>query len=81
LGKEKTYTVWHEIILKPGQQYTLHPDIKHWFQTGAKGAVVAEYSTSSNDETAIFTDEAILPMKIKLYCFLTFREWGSFLFC
>ncbi len=58
-GKQKTYTVWHEIILKPGQQYTLHPDTKHWFQAGAEGAVIAEYSTSSNDETDIFTDRTI----------------------
>ena len=33
-GREKTYTVWHEIVLNPGDQYTLTPDTKHWFQSG-----------------------------------------------
>ncbi len=58
-GREKTYTVWHEIILYPGDQYTLHPDTKHWFQGGDKGAVVSEFSTKSRDEKDIFTDEDI----------------------
>jgi D-lyxose ketol-isomerase len=58
-GREKTYTVWHEIILKPGQQYTLHPNIMHWFQAGPEGAVVSEFSTKSRDEADVFTDEDI----------------------
>ena len=58
-GREKVYTVWHEIILKPGQQYTLYPDTKHWFQGGPEGAVVSEFSTKSRDEADIFTDEDI----------------------
>ncbi len=59
-GREKTYTARHEIILKPGQQYTLSPDTKHWFQAGPEGAVVSEFSTSSRDELDIFTDETIM---------------------
>ncbi len=58
-GREKTYTVWHEIILKPGQQYTLPPNCRHWFQAGPDGAVVSEFSTRSRDEADIFTDEQI----------------------
>lgn len=58
-GRENTYTVWHEIILKPGQQYTLLPNTKHWFQAGPDGAVVSEFSTTSRDEADIFTDEDI----------------------
>lgn len=61
-GRENTYTVMHEIILRPGQQYTLSPDTKHWFQAGPEGAVVSEFSTSSRDELDIFTDEAIRRM-------------------
>lgn len=57
--KEKEFTVWHEIVLKPGQQYTLHPNIKHWFQAGSEGAIVSEFSTMSLDETDIFTDKSI----------------------
>jgi len=58
-GREKSYTVGHEIILKPGQQYTLSPNTKHWFQAGPEGAVVSEFSTKSRDELDIFTDEDI----------------------
>ncbi len=58
-GREQTYTVWHEIILHPGDQYTLAPDTLHWFQAGDQGAVVSEFSTSSRDESDIFTDPDI----------------------
>jgi D-lyxose ketol-isomerase len=55
-GRESYYTVWHEIVLKPGEQYTLAPNTLHWFQGGAEGAVVSEFSTKSRDEADIFTD-------------------------
>ena len=58
-GREKSYTVWHEIILKPGMQYTLYPNIWHWFQGGPEGAIVSEFSTSSVDELDIFMDTDI----------------------
>lgn len=35
---EGTYTVFHEIELHPGEQYTLYPNTKHWFQAGPEGA-------------------------------------------
>jgi len=54
-----TYTVWHEIVLKPGDQYTLMPETWHWFQGGPDGAVVSEFSTRSTDENDIFTDKEI----------------------
>ncbi len=53
------YTVWHEIKLEPGEQYTLYPNTKHWFQAGSEGAVVSEFSTRSYDEYDIFTDPNI----------------------
>jgi D-lyxose ketol-isomerase len=58
-GREQHYTVWHEIVLKPGDQYTLTPDTLHWFQAGPKGAVISEFSTRSLDEKDIFTDPEI----------------------
>ena len=58
-GREKSYTVWNEIELNPGEQYTLYPNIKHWFQAASKGAVVSEFSTRSRDDADIFTDEDI----------------------
>lgn len=53
------YTVFHEIVLKPGEQYTLMPDTLHWFQAGPEGAVVSEFSTKSRDEADIFSDPDI----------------------
>ncbi|MDP6523223.1 MAG: D-lyxose/D-mannose family sugar isomerase [Kiritimatiellia bacterium] len=55
-GDDEYYTVWNEIELKPGQQYTLKPDTKHWFKSGPEGAVVSEFSTKSRDHLDIFTD-------------------------
>jgi len=52
-------TVWHEIVLRPGDQYTLQPNTLHWFQGGPRGAVVSEFSTRSRDEADIFTDPDI----------------------
>ncbi len=57
--KKNTFTAWHEIILNPGDQYTLQPDTLHWFQGGPEGAIVSEFSTTSRDESDIFTDPAI----------------------
>lgn len=53
---EGDYTVFHEIKLTPGEQYTLYPNTKHWFQAGKDGAVVSEFSTRSMDEADVFTD-------------------------
>ena len=54
------YTVFHEIELLAGEQYTLKPKTKHWFQAGDEGAVVSEFSTPSFDEEDIFTDPRIV---------------------
>ena len=59
VGRESTYTVRHEIVLHPGQQYTIPPDTLHWFQAGDAGAIVSEFSTRSRDEYDIFTDPQI----------------------
>lgn len=53
------FTVWHEIVLRPGDQYTLGEQTKHWFQAGPDGAVVSEFSTQSYDDRDIFTDPDI----------------------
>jgi D-lyxose ketol-isomerase len=58
-GREESYTVWHEVVLNPGEQYTIMPDTLHWFQAGDEGAVVSEFSTRSLDEFDIFTDPDI----------------------
>ena len=58
-GRQDTYTVWHEVQLDPGQQFTIWPNTLHWFQAGDEGAVVSEFSTRSRDEYDIFTDKEI----------------------
>jgi D-lyxose ketol-isomerase len=55
-GSEPYYTVWHEVVLDPGDQYTLQPNVLHWFQAGPEGAIVSEFSTRSTDENDVFTD-------------------------
>jgi D-lyxose ketol-isomerase len=59
-GRYKAFlSVGHEIVLRPGDQYTLPPDSLHWFQAGDKGAVVSEFSSTSTDENDQFTDPRI----------------------
>lgn len=58
-GNEKFYTVGREITLKPGEQYTITPKTKHWFQAGDEGAVISEFSSSSRDKLDIFTNPNI----------------------
>jgi len=52
----KDFTVGREIVLRPGDQYTLAPNTLHWFQAGDEGAVLSEFSSTSTDENDIWTD-------------------------
>jgi D-lyxose ketol-isomerase len=56
----ENFTVFHEIELRPGEQHTLLPDTRHWFQAGPDGAIVSEFSTTSTDDLDIFTDPRIV---------------------
>jgi D-lyxose ketol-isomerase len=51
--------VAHEVVLEPGEQYTILPDTLHWFRAGDGGAVVSEFSTMSTDAQDVFTDPRI----------------------
>lgn len=55
----KYYTVSKEIVLNPGEQYTISPNTLHWFKAGKDGAVVSEFSSPSDDESDVFTDPRI----------------------
>ncbi len=57
---ETKVSVFKEIVLNEGEQYTIYPETLHWFRAGARGAVVSEFSTRSTDETDVFTDERIV---------------------
>jgi D-lyxose ketol-isomerase len=63
-GSEAYYTVWHEVHLRPGDQYTLLPDTRHWFQGGSQGAVISEFSTRSTDEADVFADPRIARLPV-----------------
>ena len=69
-GKEETFrcragsvVLWvdghAEILLRPGEQFTIPPDTLHWFRAGDEGAIVSEFSTRSRDETDVFADPRI----------------------
>jgi D-lyxose ketol-isomerase len=58
-GKDNVYTLRHEIVLQPGDQLTFKPYEKHWFQAGARGAVLYSFSTTVRDGLDGFTDSAI----------------------
>jgi len=56
---KKYMNIWKEIILRPGDQYTLPPNSWHWFQAGDQGAVISEFSSRSIDETDVWSDPHI----------------------
>jgi len=59
-GKEKHYTLRHEIILQPGDQITFQPGEKHWFQARESGAVMYSFSSVARDALDQFTDPDIV---------------------
>jgi D-lyxose ketol-isomerase len=70
-GKEETFRVRRgavhlhvdgagEILLGPGEQYTVPPDTLHSFEAGDEGAIVSEFSTTSRDALDVFTDPEIV---------------------
>lgn len=58
--RQPYFTVWHEVILYPSDQYLVSPNTLHWFQAGPEGAVLSEFSTPSSDEIDVFTDPDIV---------------------
>jgi D-lyxose ketol-isomerase len=59
VGRDATYTAWHELVLELGQRHTIPPDTKHWFQTGLERAIVSEFSSTSREEYDVFTDSDV----------------------
>ncbi|MBK0031985.1 D-lyxose/D-mannose family sugar isomerase [Erwinia sp. S43] len=58
-GAEQWYTAGNYILLRPGEQYTIAPNTRHWFQAGERGAVVSEFSSESRDDLDVFTDPRV----------------------
>jgi D-lyxose ketol-isomerase len=59
-GERENFTVWHEVILKPGAQYILPPQMVHWFQAGPEGAVIDDYSSMARDLQDGFTNPRVV---------------------
>ena len=70
-GKEETFRVRRgtvhlhvagtgDILLGPGEQYTIPPNTLHRFEAGGEGAIVSEFSTTSRDALDVFTDPRIV---------------------
>ena len=70
-GKEETFRVRRgavhlhvdgagDILLRPGEQYTVPPNTLHSFEAGDEGAIVSEFSTMSRDALDVFTDPGIV---------------------
>jgi D-lyxose ketol-isomerase len=59
-GKDDCYTMRKEIVMKPGDQLTLAPGEKHWFQARQGGAVMYSFSTIARDVLDQFTDPDIV---------------------
>lgn len=55
-GKSVYYTCRKEQILRPPQQLTLSPGIKHWLQGGKEGCVVCSISSAAHCALDPFTD-------------------------
>ena len=55
-GKDAYYTVFDEIKLEAGDQYTIPPDTEHWFQGGSKGAVVITFQNRVDESRNYFRD-------------------------
>jgi D-lyxose ketol-isomerase len=58
-GKEDFYTVRQELVLKPGEQITLQPGTKHWFQAGKESVLMYSFSTVARDVLDCFNDPHI----------------------
>lgn len=65
---ETKVTVFHEIVLHEGEQYTMYPNTRHWFRAGDKGAIISEFSTKSRDESDVFEDERIIRIPEEIKC-------------
>ncbi|MBA7533203.1 D-lyxose ketol-isomerase [subsurface metagenome] len=59
-GKDDCYTVRHELVMKSGDQITLEPRTKHWFQAGEEIAVFYSMSTCARDLLDGFTDPDVV---------------------
>jgi D-lyxose ketol-isomerase len=63
-GKDKYFTSRHEVVLNPGDQYTVRLNEKHWWQAGPEGVVSLEVSSTARDAYDLYTDNTL---KVNIY--------------
>ncbi|NLX12770.1 MAG: D-lyxose/D-mannose family sugar isomerase [Phycisphaerales bacterium] len=59
-AKHQCYTARNEMVMSPGDQITIEPGTRHWFQAGAEGAVLFSFASSARDALDPFTDPEIV---------------------
>lgn len=60
--KKAVFTVFREIVLNKGDQYTLEPNTRHWICGGPDGCVVSEFASYNRDDLDIWTDPDVSRM-------------------
>jgi D-lyxose ketol-isomerase len=58
-GKSGVYHCRHELVMRCGDQITLKPNQKHWFQADSGGVVIYTFSSTARDVLDGFSDPAI----------------------
>ena len=58
-GKAEVYTSAREIVMRPGDQVTLPPGERHWFQARGEPVVMYSFSTIARDGLDGFTDPGV----------------------
>jgi quercetin dioxygenase-like cupin family protein len=56
-GKEAFYTVRHAVTLRSGEQCTVPPVTRHWFQAGPDGSVNLAFQNRVDEAHNIFTED------------------------
>jgi len=63
-GKVNYYTALKEIKLEVGEQFSVPPNVKHWFQAGPDGSVNIAFQNRVNEDNNIFYDPESAGCKI-----------------
>jgi D-lyxose ketol-isomerase len=58
-GKRDVYTCRRRVKMRPGDQITLPPGERHWFQAREEPVVMYSFSTVARDVLDVFTDPAV----------------------
>ena len=56
IKEEEYYTARHELLLNPGEQYCIEPNMEHRFQAGDKGSVTLEFKNTVDQTKNILYD-------------------------